>query len=381
MVVFLFALSIALSVLGDLYIWFGFIKGSSWILSLLHFLPSVLIVLLPIAYQSDRLQNVVFPAFIFLAVFFILPKCFFVLCSLIGRGIGVFAPAAFGLGNIVGLTLVVVYLIVVVYAMGWGWKRVVVHSSEIVCQDLPRAFDGYKIVHLSDFHIGTYASKPSIVANIVARVNAQNADVIFFTGDLVNGHPDELRPFLDELSRLRAKDGVYSVLGNHDYCFYHNYTSPETPQSALDTLAKLESQMGWRLLRNENAIFRRGKDSIAILGVENEGTGPFVARADMAKAMSGLEKDVFKILLSHDPTHWRKAIVGKNDIPLTLSGHTHAMQFSIFGVSPAVWAYPEWGGLYSEGAQQLFVSTGVGSNVKFRFGAWCEIDVLTLRCE
>lgn len=107
----------------------------------------------------------------------------------------------------------------------------------------------------------------------------------------------------------------------------------------------------------------------------------FVARADMAKAMSGLEKDVFKILLSHDPTHWRKAIVGKNDIPLTLSGHTHAMQFSIFGVSPAVWAYPEWGGLYSEGAQQLFVSTGVGSNVKFRFGAWCEIDVLTLRCE
>ena len=139
--------------------------------------------------------------------------------------------------------------------------------------------------------------------------------------------------------------------------------------------------MGWDLLLNENRVIRRGDDSIAIVGVENDGTPPFPSYADMNKALENLQDETYKVLLSHDPTHWRREILPQSNIDLTLSGHTHAMQLRLAGFSPSMWAYPEWGGTYYDGERALHVNTGTGSNVAFRLGAWPEITVVTLQSE
>lgn len=217
-----------------------------------------------------------------------------------------------------------------------------------------------------------------MVAEIVDKVNAFHPDAIFFTGDLVNSSPKEVSMFIPILAGMKAKDGVFSILGNHDYCEYRSYTAPDSPERNLAELIRTECSMGWTVLLNEHHLLHRDNDSIALIGVENDGEPPFPSRADLRKATRGLDGNIYKILLSHDPSHWRRAVLPDTDIHLTLSGHTHALQLKIGGFSPALWKYPEWGGLYREGARLLHVSTGVGSNVAFRLGAWPEINVIRL---
>ena len=190
-----------------------------------------------------------------------------------------------------------------------------------------------------------------------------------------------LAQFSEVLSRLKARDGVISILGNHDYCIYHRYKGDDTPERALARVVKSEELMGWNLLRNQSVQIRRGNDSIAIVGVENAGIGHFPDKSDLRKALTGLPGNECKILLSHDPSHWRREVLPTTDIPLMLAGHTHAMQFKLGNFSPSKWTYPEWGGLYREGNQQLYVSTGVGGNIAFRFGVYPTIDILTLHCD
>lgn len=247
--------------------------------------------------------------------------------------------------------------------------------------NLPTQFDGYRIVHISDAHLGCFEDSV-FVSQCVDSINALKPDVVCFTGDLVSMTVEEAKPFVNVLKRIKARDGVYSILGNHDYAQYMRMLTPEQQEADVKELCDLQRSMGWTLLDNSAAIIRRGNDSIAIVGTANYGDPPFPVYGDYAKATAGLD-GVFKVHMQHNPYMWRKALVGKEDAPLTLSGHTHAMQFviNLFGYqwSPSSWRYPEWGGLYQEGNQALYVNTGLGMvGPPLRIGVAPEITLFTL---
>ena len=254
-------------------------------------------------------------------------------------------------------------------------KRVEVESSR-----LPASFDGYRVVHISDMHLNSFAGRERALQRAVEKINALNPDVVLFTGDLVSLGHWELDGMQDILEGVKAKDGVFSVLGNHDYSEYHRWPSKLEQIEAVEMLKRRQRDMGWRLLLNENEPIARGVDTISIIGVENiSGDRHFRTYGDLSQAMQGAD-GAYKILLSHDPSHWRKEVVGKSDIDLMLAGHTHAMQVMFFGWSPSSLIYDEWGGLYSEGDQSLYVNRGLGQTVfKARIGAMPEITLLELK--
>ena len=249
---------------------------------------------------------------------------------------------------------------------------------DVEIPNLPAQFDNYKIAQISDFHVGTYGNDTSYVADVVEQVNALNPDLVVFTGDIVNSKTEELEPHVSPLSRLTAPDGVFSILGNHDYGDYSEWASPQAKQANRDRMIQLQKAMGWQLLNNETSIVYRGSDSIAVIGVENIGDPPFHVYGSLPKAYKNLNDSVTKILLSHNPAHWVDSISGHKDvnIPLTLSGHTHAMQMEILGWSPAEYRYRTWGGLYADENRehQLYVNIGVGTvGIPSRIGATPEI--------
>ena len=245
--------------------------------------------------------------------------------------------------------------------------------------DVPESFNGYRIVHVSDLHLGTYNLFPGTVDRIVKKVNEQHGDVIFFTGDLVNFSHTEAAQFINRLREMKARDGVYSVLGNHDYLRYVSYNNESERLRYMEEMKEMQHKAGWNLLLNENRIIRRGNDSIFVVGSENDGLPPFPAKGDLKKALKGIPSNAFKVLLSHDPTQWRRKVLPLTNIQLTLSGHTHAGQIKILGHSPSALVYGEWDGMYSQDGRALFISSGVGEAlVPFRLGAWPKIDIITL---
>lgn len=381
MITFAFIIIILLAIVPDLYIWSNFLKNVGPIIKVLYCLPFLFLLTLPLLGALEIWRNGIFQALIFLLLLTVIPKYIFLLFSMAGKGIAMLWPTAANIGNITGIVCGLLMIMAFAYGMTRGWKRVTIMETHIEARHLPRSFDGYTMVQLSDFHIGTYRQSPDMVQEIVDKVNNIKPDIILFTGDMVNLSADELTPFIHILSKMKAKDGVYSIVGNHDYCTYGHHGNPMAATVDFNILMKMERKMGWKVLLNENYILHRGADSIAIVGVENGGESPFPSRADLSKATQGLDNDTYKILLSHDPSHWRREVLTRNDIHLTLSGHTHAMQLKIGDFSPSQWKYPEWGGLYKEGNKLLHVSTGIGSNVPFRLGAWPEINVLRLSAE
>ncbi|MES2703930.1 MAG: metallophosphoesterase [Bacteroidota bacterium] len=233
---------------------------------------------------------------------------------------------------------------------------------------MPESFRGLKMVQISDIHTGSFDSHES-VAHGIERVMYHKPDLIVFTGDLVNNQSAEVDEKYQEIfSRLKAPLGVYSTLGNHDYGDYVQWPSPQAKVDNLDNLKRIHGAMGWRLLMNEHVVLERGADKIALLGIENWGAkANFPKYGDMAKAFEGLkEKNIpFKILLSHDPSHWHAQVVPEyKEIDLTLSGHTHGMQFGVDSKwlkwSPVQYMYNEWAGLYTSGSQHLYVNRGFG---------------------
>ena len=232
---------------------------------------------------------------------------------------------------------------------------------------------------MSDLHLGTFGRDTAYIHRLVGEVNALNPDLIVFTGDLVNTSPDELAPFSDILATLHARDGIFAVMGNHDYTTYHPEKDLAARKSRIEKLRREIAGMHWDLVDNACRFVRRGADSLAIVGVENIARPPFPSYGDLKRAMQMVPNEAPAVLLSHDPTHWRREVLPHYpNIRLTLSGHTHAMQFKAFGHSPSQWIYDEWGGHYREGGQHLIVSTGAGSNIPFRFGAWPEVVEITL---
>ncbi len=366
--------------LSDSYIVLGVMKNVSWWWKALFLLPTLsycIVVLRMLAFGDVRqfMLNLLF----WLTLCIVFPTVLFTLLSLLGKVLGIIWNPAGTVFNAAALIVSAAWLSVALYGITAGWKKITSESIAISSAKIPQSFDGYRIVQLSDFHIGTYSGSPHTVERIVDEVNGLNPDLIVFTGDLVNSTSEELIPFSDVLGRLKAKDGIISVLGNHDYCLYRNYEAPDSPEKELAKVTECEEKIGWRLLRNEHQVITKGDDSIAVIGVENAGSRMFPDKSDLPRALKGLSDSGYKILLSHDPSHWRREVLPDTDIDLTLSGHTHAMQFRIGNWSPSKWSYPEWGGLYEYNNQKLYVSTGIGENIAFRFGAYPQIVLITLK--
>ena len=280
----------------------------------------------------------------------------------------------------VGLALFVWSLMAYGYFVGrWqtGTNEVAVTSPM-----LPKAFDGYKIVHISDFHLSTFENHPEKVQRLVDSINAQHPDLICFTGDLVTMSKAEAEPYTDILKQLHAKDGVMSILGNHDFFIYNrSMADSATHSKAIQELVDYQRDtLGWTLLRNEHRVIRRGKDSLTIVGVDNiHGGGQgfsTVDFGDLRKAMSGT--DGYRILLSHDPSHWEAEVLHHTDIPLTLSGHTHSAQLRLFGWNPASWMFRQSWGKYTIGGQTIYVNAGLGCTMPVRLNCPSEITVITL---
>lgn len=253
-----------------------------------------------------------------------------------------------------------------------------IRNVEICFEGLPESFDGYRLVHISDIHARSFARRPESLGKAVRKINSLDADMIAFTGDLVTMNSSEIDALSDILGSIKAKDGIVSVLGNHDYCIYADPREEGSQPDSVQNVIDKEKAMGWQVLVNENLKVFRGQDSIAVVGVEN--TSPsrhFPSKGDLGKASESTD-GMFRILLSHDPMHWEAEVIGK-DYPLMLSGHTHALQFSLFGWCPSKYMFRQYKGLYRNDGQYLYVNIGLGETIfPARVGARPEITVITL---
>lgn len=354
-----------LAFLPDFWLWH--IGVSEWplLLAILWWVPSLLLVLAEVGLQMGFFHKLSVRVLFTTILFSAFPKVVFILFD-------AFLPWFFALIPALGV-------------MGWfafgfieGWKRLELKHITFTSPDLPPYFDGYRLVQITDFHLGSFPPGNDFVQKVVDATNNEEPDMILFTGDLVNNQASEVEPYLDTLGQLHASDGIYSIWGNHDYCEYGNNHSIGALKRNRRMLYGYQESLGWHQLMNEHNVVSHGMASIAVIGVENPGQPPFTNRSNLKKAMKGLNPDMFKILLSHDPHHWRREVVGKK-IQLTLAGHTHAGQLKIGKWTPARMAFKEWGGAYRIGEQMLYVSSGIGGSFPFRLGAWPELTVITLK--
>ena len=271
------------------------------------------------------------------------------------------------------------------YGMYRGKYNFKVLRYNLEFDDLPPAFDGYQITQISDIHSGSFDNRTKI-EYAINLINQQGSDVILFTGDMVNNKAEEMRPWTGLFSKLEASDGKYSILGNHDYGDYIGWRTEELKRENLEELKTMQREMGFDLLLNESRYLRRGQEKLALIGVENWGRGGFKKAGDLTKASAEIDKNDFKILLSHDPSHWEEKVVSDElHYHLTLSGHTHGMQFGIeipglVKWSPVKWRYKYWAGIYEEMGQFINVNRGFGFiGYPGRVGIWPEITVITLK--
>ncbi len=272
------------------------------------------------------------------------------------------------------------------YGIFKGRYNFTVRSEEIFFDDLPTAFDGFTITQISDLHIGSWdkTSKHKL-EYLVELVNSLKSEVLFFTGDIVNSNANEMDGWLGTFKPLTAPFGVYSILGNHDYGDYVKWKTEEDRNQNLLNVKNIHPQLGFKLLLNENTFIEKNGERIHIIGVENWGKGDFPKIGDLKLAGSGIESNAFKILLSHDPSHWRLKVLEEENPPqLTLSGHTHGFQMGLetpaFRISPSQLVYKEWAGLYNTGKHHLYVNRGLGTvGYPGRIGIWPEITKITLR--
>ena len=348
----LFIFLLIFLILPDIYLYLRFIvhlTAKRW-LRILYWLPAFLLstgLLYLVYFSNNAFAERHTQAIGWFSIFFFLftaPKLLLSLCTIIWVPFHKWLRWPRTPFICTGLTLAVISIVMIIYGSFIGRTQFDVKEVTYSSPKLPSAFDGYRIVQLSDIHIGSWQGN-----------------------------------FQDILSGLKAKDGVYSILGNHDYGPYFRWKSQQEQDDNLNDLLQRQAAMGWKLLNNSHTILIQGSDSIALIGVENEGEPPFSQYADLPEAMRGTE-GMFQILLSHNPTHWRREVLPQTDIDLMLAGHTHAMQLKFGNHSPSSYIYPEWSGMYLEGTRGLYVNEGIGYvGLPFRFGAWPEITVLTLR--
>ncbi len=282
-----------------------------------------------------------------------------------------------------GIAVFLISVILFVYGMLKGKYAYRVINHTLSFKDLPTAFDGFTITQISDVHAGSFTS-PTAVQKGIDMINAQQSDLFVFTGDLVNNKAEEIKPWIKHFSQIKAPFGQFSVLGNHDYGDYVKWDNELIKKGNLDQLKKYHSELGFRLLLDEHVELFKDGQKIVLAGIENWGLG-FGERGDLAKALRNTSVSDFKILLSHDPSHWEAQV--KNNpsfIHLSLAGHTHGMQFGIeaFGIkwSPVKFRYKHWAGIKEENGRVLNVNRGFGFiGFSGRVGIWPEITVITLK--
>lgn len=359
----------------------------------------ILFALLPFLTESPRIRNYIFASFLGLFFAKLLASLFFLIDdirrliqwgagkaffrntegdSLSGEGISRSAFLSW-LGIGVGGTLFSSLLYGFSNKYNYEVRRI-----RLQFDNLPTAFRGLKVLQLSDIHSGSFTHRQAVEKGI-AKAMAEKPDIILFTGDLVNDMASEMKDYTDVFNRLSAPMGVFSTLGNHDYGDYVWWETPEAKRENLEKLKQIQKDMGWRLLMNEHVILEKGGEQIALIGIENwSAKARFPKHGKMDEAYRGTEKYPFKILMSHDPSHWDAEVRPKYaDIDLTLSGHTHGMQFGVeipgLKWSPVQYIYKQWAGLYEEGRQKLYVNRGFGFiGYPGRVGIMPEITVIEL---
>ena len=381
----LFLCFTVLMALPDWYIYRTYIlrlKKQVW--RRLYWIPSILIFIgMLIAFigyepRPEAMNRLSLLLIVFLCVN--VPKALFALSALTFRGLAGKIHHEF-YESYIALAIGLFSGGLILFGATEGKQHFEVKEVEIHSKDIPQGFEGYRIVQIADIHAGSWGTDTRAMERAVEIINGLTPDLIVFTGDLVNNLASELDAFLPVFSRLQAKNEVYSVLGNHDYSTYIQWEHPSQQEAELDSLKAKQAQMGWQLLNNRHVKLYQQADSIALIGVENSGRPPFPNHARLEEASAGTE-GMFQILLSHDPSHWRREVLPNTDIQLTLAGHTHNMQTTLFGLSPAAFVYPEHSGLYQENGQMLYVNIGLGHLLyPMRIGAWPEITLLTLRCK
>jgi len=285
----------------------------------------------------------------------------------------------------IALGIAAIPFLSLLYGMYWGKYNYKVLKYVLYFEDLPTAFDGYRITQISDIHSGSFDNQEKIKYG-VDLINEQESDVVLFTGDLVNNKAMEMDTWKTTFSGITAKDGVFSVLGNHDYGDYVEWESEAAKLANIEDLKTVHADMGWDLLLNEHRFLEKDGERIALVGVENWGAGGFKKKGDLDLAGKGLTKDDFKVLMSHDPSYWQEKIKSDpNHYHLTLSGHTHGMQFGIeipgwFKWSPVEYRYKNWAGIYEEFGRYINVNRGFGYLAyPGRVGIWPEVSVIELR--
>lgn len=262
----------------------------------------------------------------------------------------------------VGLSSTLFFSLLYGFGNKYNYKLI---KKKLALKGLPLAFKGFKIIHISDIHSGSLKDKAAVLKGI-ELIEKQNADIVLFTGDLVNDRATEMHDWMDVFGKIKAPHGVYSTLGNHDYGDYVKWDTAEEKKQNLEALKQVHANLGWRLLMNENISIEKNEEKIKIVGIENWGAkARFPKYGKMDLAMQGVSKEDIVILMSHDPSHWEAEVIPKySHIQLTLSGHTHGMQFGLenpyFKWSPVQWVYKQWAGIYDNKDQQLYVNRGFG---------------------
>lgn len=287
---------------------------------------------------------------------------------------------------VVGLIAGFLPFFVIVYAVFKAVYKFKTYHVTVQHKDLPASFDGLKIVHISDLHIGSFNYRYPIVERAVHIINDFDADLIFFTGDLVNNFAWELNGWEKVLEKMSSKVGKYAVLGNHDYGDYGHWETAEAKKENFETIKDFYNLIDFRLLLNEGVVLTKNNQDLAIVGVENWGLPPFRQDGDLEKALKDVKSIPFKILLSHDPSYWDEEVIPETDISLTLSGHTHGMQagINLMGKqwSPIKYKYKRWAGLYRHEQQYLYVTRGLGwLGFPGRMGMRPEVTLITLKRE
>ncbi|MCM1020740.1 MAG: metallophosphoesterase [Muribaculum sp.] len=286
--------------------------------------------------------------------------------------------------NIVGVVLAFITFAVMWWAAAINRISHTVREVNITAENLPSTFDGYRILQFSDLHTGTFGNDTSYVKTIVDAINELHPNLVVFTGDIVNRRTDEIYPFINTLSGIKAPDGVISILGNHDYGDYSTWPNENAKIENMRNMIDSQQKMGWQLLLNNHKIIRNGNDSLVIIGVENWGEPPFTTYGNLNASYDNLSDNAFKILLSHNPKHWEHEVMNNDStkIDLTMAGHTHAMQIQFGHWSPSRWRYKYWGGLYTsdnDKNKRLYVNIGLGTvGIPARIGATPELTLFTL---
>lgn len=358
--------------------------------------------------ELDRLPNSIFRAFLFanylskfIMVFFLFLDDFRRTIQWLARQIGQLVDRTFDMrksgGKFEGepisrseflakssLALAAFPAISTTYGMIVGAHDYRIHHKTIRLPHLPKALDGVRVAQISDIHAGSFFNKTAVRRGI-EMVNRQKADLIFFTGDLVNNRASEMKDYFEVFTKIKAPLGVYSSLGNHDYGSYYRWKSEAAEKQNFQDMLELHQRLGWRLLRNENELLRIDGETLGVLGVENWSANPrFPRQGDLQKAWQGTQEAAVKLLLSHDPSHWKAQVLDYKDIDLMFAGHTHGMQFGVeigdVKWSPAEFAYNEWAGLYEQNGQFLYVNRGFGYiGLPARIGMPPEITVVELK--